>query len=196
MARLEIYTDAAIGEQAGKLVLKAKVAGLDWTKTIDVEVQFTDKGMKLFKKYLPFIIGGLLLLLIILFFLMLAKWKEQQLRAFLNNNLDTKYLMKSMGGGRSATGTEQSPGTAGFKLSGMKFTENVVTFTGLKPDVRVFHMDKPVTGPVKLKHGDVLSVEIGAKKQHYVYFEKEPTPEELKKALDGLIESDEIFIEE
>jgi hypothetical protein len=47
-----------------------------------------------------------------------------------------------------------------------------------------------------LKHGDVLSVEVGTKKQHYVYFEKEPTPEELKKALDGLIESDEIFIEE
>ncbi len=196
MAILSIETDAAIGEQVGTLTLTAKVAGMDWKKSIPVEVQFTDKAMKLFMKYLPFIIGGLLLFLIILFLLLLGKWKEQQVRAFLNNNLDTKYLMKSMGGGRSATGTEQSPGAAGFKLSGMKFTANAVTFKGLKPDVRVFHMDKPVTGPVTLKHGDVLSVEVGSKKQHYVYFEKEPTPEELKKALDGLIESDEIFISE
>lgn len=198
-AKLVIATDADLEEsptQLATLVLKAQAGELTWEKRLPVEVKFTDKPWKLFLRYLPFLIAGLVLLLMLLWFLLLARWKQQQIRVFRNNNLDEKHLLSTMGGGRSATGTAESPGAAAFKLSGMKFTANVVRLRALKPDVQVKHKGRVVTEPSVLAHGDEISVEVGASPQFYVYFEREPTAEELKKALDGLVESDEFFIED
>ncbi len=184
-----------VAEELGTATFTAKVGGIEMQQKAPVRVRFIDKGMKLFMKYLPYMIGALVLILLLLWFLLLARWKDEQIRPLLNENLDTRHLLLSLGGGRSAVGTPELPSSMNFKLSGMKFTSRSVRLGSMKSKLTVRSGDKESMTPFTLSHGDVIYVDQGEKSLKVVYFEHEPTPEELKAIAQRLNEEDNLYIE-
>lgn len=194
---LDVRTDGEIPERPGSVKFKGEVVGLKFEQDVEVKVVHSDKTAKIFKKLLPWILLGLTLLLLLLWFLLLARWKDHQLRYFQNNNLDTKHYLRNLNAGfmkRSATGTPEVPSAVSFRHSGMKFTARKSTAMPMKSALTV--QGQTVNAATPLKHGDEVVVSDQKSLYRYIYFEKEPTPEELQAALAGLIAGDEIFLEE
>ncbi len=188
---------AELPERAGTVRFKGTVAGLAFDHEVAVKVRYPDKAAKIFAKLLPWLVGGLVLLLLLAWWFSLARWGAHQLRYFKDNNLDTRHYLRDLHAGlmrRAATGTPELPLTLRFALSGLRFTARRVTAAPSK--VTLTHQGRQVGGSTELKHGDELVVESERTLYRYIYFEREPSADEIQAALAGLIAGDEIFLEE
>jgi len=194
---LDVTSEATLPDQIGDVKFTGKVAGMPpFEHVLKVKLTFSDKGRKIFMKILPFLIIAVVLLALLIWYLMLARWKDHQLRYFQNNNLDTRNYHRDMGAGfmkRSAVGTPQLPSILDFRITGTKGKPSV---TAMPMKVALTVQGTPVSAPRELKHGDELVIESEKTLYRFIYFEKEPTAEEIQAALGGLIAGDEIFLEE
>lgn len=200
-ARLVIATDRELPEEAGTLEVRAMVGGRELAKTLPVQLRFVDKSWKLWKKRLPWLAGLAALLLLGTWFALLRRFSTQEVRPYAEGTLSQAYPLRDWRrglAGRKAVGTPEAKEALQVRMAGMKgFSPAVCAAAPAREGVQVIHNGTPVERPASaLKHGDEVRVLDAAGEHIYYYFDRPPSPEELRPILEGLDEKYNIYVEE
>ncbi|MFH1377889.1 MAG: vWA domain-containing protein [Planctomycetota bacterium] len=204
-------TNDVLAEDLGSIRLSTIVSE---PSDAGVALRFPDKTIKLFMKYLPFIIGALVLLIIILYFVSVPSWAEQQYRTVLQGQpLSDVVMLSSVKRGFEKRVAGLIHPTVGelcvFKLTGRKlFGTPHIQFIPTRPDA-IFHIrGNAIVEPYRIQHGDEILIEARAFSDsdigdagieelvlRYRYFEHQPTPEEISSDAAPTFAEDDIIIE-
>jgi hypothetical protein len=198
---LEIRTLADLPEAIGKVRVTGTVSGEAMTVDLPVEIRYTDRKAKLFRKYLPHLIALAAILLLLTAFLMLHRFGERQLWVYKEGSLVLSTLLRDWKrgpAGRKAFGTDEKNKTLLFKMHGMKgFGKARCTLRAVgKTDV--YHASEKIKDAEKrpVTHGEEILLSAGMEEWYYFYFDRTPTEEEILSRQKDLEDQDELFLED
>lgn len=188
---LDVNSSSELPQKLGTIAFTATVNGAKVTAEVPVDATYSDRMEKLLRIIIPVAAALLLLLILILYFALRAKFIDHQIRPIVpGRELDVAYLLKDLGGRKSANGTPEVAGAVNFRLPGRKADVRVRALTG---EMSVYVNGRPAAQPVPVKHGDSIEIETADAFYRYKYFSRAPLPEELMDT--GLdIDDDEIII--
>ena len=165
-------------EPFGDLVFTADIhdVNVKIEHKVTITPTYNDKMKKILMMVAPFAAGALALLILILWFISRPRFLEHQVRPIIpGQEISTAHYLKSFGGRASGDGPPESKG-ANFRLP--KKRANVVV-RPLGGDLTVYVNDKEISEPTPLEHGDSVSIQGPEDLHRYLYFAREPQPEEL-----------------